>query len=126
MAVAMAVVEGALAAAEREGGGKIAAVHLRIGAVSGVDREALALALSVAAEGTGAAGANWLLTAVAARAWCGGCGAVREPVADYDLRCGDCGAWLEALRTGRELELTAIELEVRQAGGAATAETEAA
>lgn len=118
MSIAIAVLEGACEAAAQEGGRAIAAGHLRVGVLSGVDPEALVMALSIAAEGTRADGARWAIKAVEARGWCGGCQALREPVADYDLRCRNCGAELGELREGRELELTAIELEAAvQAAG---------
>jgi hydrogenase nickel incorporation protein HypA/HybF len=45
----------ALEQAERHGGGTIRAIHLRVGSLAGVEREALELAFAVVMEGDGAA-----------------------------------------------------------------------
>ena len=52
LSIAISIVEGVSEEAERNGGGIIRAVHLRLGRLSGVVRDALLFAWEAAREGT--------------------------------------------------------------------------
>lgn len=104
-----AVRDQALAAARGQGGGRITAIHLRIGSLAGVEIEALRLAAQVVLEGCEAQGATLRITAVPARAHCGPCDRP-FPVRDGVCACPVCGAISRRLLQGRELDLIALDL----------------
>lgn len=92
---------------------------LKIGAVAGVDTEALRFAFDVAAAGTLAAGAVLEIVEIPAKAHCNKCAAdftiERGPL----FACPLCGEFSGDLRQGRELELAQIELILPCASNAA-------
>src|SRR5262249_7938434 len=50
--IAMSIIEGATEEAQRHGCGKVHAVHLKLGALSGVDKDSLLFSYELACEGT--------------------------------------------------------------------------
>ena len=102
--------------AQRLGGGRILAIHLRLGSLAGVDPEALQLAAQVVLEGTDAEGARLLLERVPALCRCPCC-AICFAACDGVCECPDCGAISRDLLQGRELELQALELQDPPQGG---------
>jgi hydrogenase nickel incorporation protein HypA/HybF len=99
----------ALEQAAAHGAERITAVCLRIGALAGVEPEALRFAHQVVWAGTLAEGAELRIEEVSGECWCGVC---REPftAADGVCECPRCGAISRELRRGRELQLTSLEL----------------
>jgi len=83
---------------------------LRIGALSGVEPEALRLAFDTAVEGTPAAGAAFELEAVPARGHCPICDIEFAVESDYIFTCPKCGRISGELVQGREMELARIEI----------------
>ena len=100
----------ALEQAERHGGGTIRAIHLRVGSLAGVEREALELAFVVVMEGEGAVPVQLRIEAVAARCYCSSC-LVDFWAKDGCCECPDCGLISRELLSGRELELASLELD---------------
>ncbi|MEM9251480.1 MAG: hydrogenase maturation nickel metallochaperone HypA [Planctomycetota bacterium] len=113
MSIAMSIVESVegVLADERDGGeaGRVAAVHVMVGAMSGVVPEALEFAWSAATGGTAVAGARLAIEAVPAAVWCEACGAERE-IAGVALLCPTCGLACRELVRGRELEIMSLEM----------------
>ncbi len=99
----------ALAQAEGHGASRITAIRLRIGALAGVDPDALRFAHEVVMAETIAAGSQLELELVAARCQCAPCGAPFEAM-DGVCICPRCGAISGELLQGRELELASLEL----------------
>ncbi|HEY6394193.1 MAG TPA: hydrogenase maturation nickel metallochaperone HypA [Candidatus Binataceae bacterium] len=84
-------------------------VYVRIGDLSGVDRELLATAYELFRERTVCAAAALSIEPVSARWECGRCGC--ELPQQGTLRCGVCGG-APRLAQGDEILLTRIEMEV--------------
>lgn len=63
LSIAHSLVELAADAAERAGVSRISVVHLRLGALAGVVRDALEFGFAIAADGTALAGARRLVVA---------------------------------------------------------------
>jgi hydrogenase nickel incorporation protein HypA/HybF len=104
-ALSLAFEQARLAGADR-----VHAIHLRIGALSGVVPEALEFAFEALAPGTVAEGARLAVENVPARFWCRRC--AREFQADDLLAvCPDCQEASGEIRAGRELELASLEIE---------------
>jgi hydrogenase nickel incorporation protein HypA/HybF len=91
-------------------GGRVVAVHLRLGPLSGVVKEALLSAYELAREGTPCAAAALVVEEVPVVAWCPACAAEQRP-AFPELCCPACGAPTPEVRAGRELEVVALEIE---------------
>ena len=102
-----------LDAVEEEAGrhdGRIAAVHLKLGPLSGVVKDALVSAFDLAREGTPFAGAELVVVEVPVTSYCPGCATVRTLPSIQDLRCPECGTPIPEVLSGRELEVVALEV----------------
>ena len=109
LSIALSIVEMACEEARRQGGARLETVHLKLGPLSGVVKDALLFSWDLACEGTPARGCRLAIEEVPVTLWCAPCGAECTPQSSRDLRCPECGAAAE-LRRGRELELTALEI----------------
>lgn len=85
-------------------------IVLRIGALAGVEPDGLRFAFDVVTSGTLAAGATLEIEAVPARAHCAACDADFTVEGGFIARCPACQALSGDLRSGRELELSRIEM----------------
>jgi hydrogenase nickel incorporation protein HypA/HybF len=108
------IMQNALNAALREarlaGAARVHAIRLRIGVLSGVVPDALRFAFEALTPGTAAEGALLAIEEVPARFWCAACR--REFVsANLFAECPDCHGPSGELRSGRELELTSMEVD---------------
>lgn len=99
----------AAARARAAGARRIHRIGLRVGVLSGVVPEALQFAFAALSPATVAAGAILAIEEVAAVAHCPACQA-EFPAADYLAMCPACGHGPCALRQGREIELTTLEI----------------
>lgn len=89
--------------------GSVRAVQVKIGVLSGVDTEALRFAWEIAREGTGLEQAELEIESVPLRVRCPGCGEVHTPEIQSIL-CPRCVTPEQDILEGRELELTALEI----------------
>ncbi|MEV4442458.1 hydrogenase maturation nickel metallochaperone HypA [Streptomyces sp. NPDC049577] len=119
LSIATAVVEQAEDLARRHGAHAVEAVRLRVGELSGVVPDALRFSFDVAREGTALAAARLLVEEVPARARCGPCGTDFAVGMPPMLWCPRCDRPAPQLLSGRELEITAVELadELEEANG---------
>ena len=88
----------------------IGRVFVRVGALSGVAPEALAAAFPMAAAASWIAGAALVIERCPAVVWCERCDGEQTLPSAGRMRCPDCGALCKRLVSGRELELTSIEV----------------
>jgi hydrogenase nickel incorporation protein HypA/HybF len=110
LSIALSLLDLAAEEAERQGGGRVVAIHLRVGALSGVVPEALRSAYDLARESTPLAGAELRVEEVPLVAYCPNCAAERTP-ASAALCCPVCETLMPQVIRGRELELFALEIE---------------
>jgi len=96
--------------ARRQGVHRVAAVHLKVGAMSGAVPSALEFSWELAAEGTVAQGSRLVVERVPLVVRCGTCSAETEPTAGTGLRCVRCESELTSVVRGRELELVGMEV----------------
>jgi hydrogenase nickel incorporation protein HypA/HybF len=111
LSIALGIVDLAAEAVERQGGGRVVAVHLRLGPLSGVVCTALRSAYELAREGSVLAAAELVVEEVPLVAYCPTCAAERIPAALYLLLCPVCDTPMPEVVRGRELEVTALEME---------------
>jgi hydrogenase nickel incorporation protein HypA/HybF len=111
LSIALSIVEGAEEEVQRQGGGRVCAVHLKLGPLSGVVREALLFSYELACEGTSLEGSSLLIEEIPIRIYCAACGAEGDPVSGQCLHCARCGTSTCRVVRGTELELAALELQ---------------
>jgi len=110
LSIALSVVELATEQAREAGASRVEAVHLRVGALSGVVSDALRFAFDVACRDTPLAGARLVIEEVPIAVFCPKCRAERTLRAAR-LRCPVCGTPTPELVRGTELELTVLEVD---------------
>ena len=110
----LSLMEGVLAVLEEErdrhGFRRVVRIVLEIGALAGVEREALAFCHEAVAAGTVAEGAALELVDVPAMAWCGVCQADVPVDSRLDL-CPHCGEVPVRITQGLDLRVKSIEVE---------------
>ncbi len=111
LSVALNILDVAAELAERHGGGRVLAIHLKLGPLSGVVKGALLSAYELAREGSPLAGARLLVEDVPVVAYCPACAAERPVASVQELCCSACGTPAPEVVTGRELDIAALELE---------------
>ncbi len=110
LSIALSIVDLAEEAG-RNRGGRVAAVHMKLGRLSGVVKEALLSAFELAREGTELAQAELVIEEVPLVIHCSACGADQTPESPFELRCPSCGLMTNDIVSGRDLEVHALEIE---------------
>jgi hydrogenase nickel incorporation protein HypA/HybF len=111
LSIALAILDLAEVEAEGRGLGRVAAIHLRLGPLCGVVEEALQSAYQLAREGTDLEAADLVIERVSLVTYCPACAAERKLESVQELFCPQCGAPTSEVVRGRELEVTALEIE---------------
>jgi hydrogenase nickel incorporation protein HypA/HybF len=111
LSIAVSLVDAAIDRARELPGERVRALHLRLGPLSGVVRDALLFSFDVAAADTPIAGATLRIEEVPLVARCPRCAADRTLPSPQMLCCPVCGAPTPEILSGRELELFALEVE---------------
>jgi hydrogenase nickel incorporation protein HypA/HybF len=109
LSIAMSIVELAEEEAELRGV-QIDAVHLKLGALSGVVKDALLSCFEMACENTRLQGSRLSVEDVPVIIFCPSCRAER-PISSVQLFCcAQCGAPASEIVHGKELEVVALEI----------------
>jgi hydrogenase nickel incorporation protein HypA/HybF len=110
LSIALSIVDGALQELERHQGAHAQAIHLRLGRLSGVDRDALLFSYEVACRETPLADSRLIIEDVDVSILCPSCGGER-PIRSFPLLlCAECGGAGERVVRGEELEITGMEV----------------
>ena len=110
LSIALSIVETATEQAERLGGAKVLAVHLKLGPLAGVVQAALLGSYEMASENTPLAGSKLVIVETELRAYCPACKTECAVVSTTDISCERCGTPTPQITSGRELEVTAMEI----------------
>jgi hydrogenase nickel incorporation protein HypA/HybF len=110
LSIALSILDLVAEEAERHRG-RVVAVHLKLGPLCGVVKEALVSAYDLAREGTPLAQTELVVEEVPLVAYCRACAAERAPPSVQELCCPACGAPTPEVVRGRELEVVALEIE---------------
>ena len=109
LSIAMSIVDMAQEEAERRNL-HIDAVHLELGVLSGVVKEALLFSYEVACGGTPLEGSRLVVKDVPIEVYCPTC-KIRKTLATMQwFCCPDCGTQTSQVIHGKELVITALEL----------------
>ena len=100
--------------AAREGAQRVRQVGVRLGELSAF-RRALCFCFDAVVRGTVCEGAELVIDEVPLRLHCRHCGATGRPRARYHFRCFACGMPASEVVSGREMQITTVELEFAEA-----------
>jgi hydrogenase nickel incorporation protein HypA/HybF len=110
LSIAVSIVDGALEELRRRGAEEVTAIYVRVGRLSGVDRDALLFSYGLAVQDTALARSRLVIEPVEVAIFCPQCQAER-PTRDFPmLICEACGALAGSVVHGNELEMTGMEI----------------
>jgi hydrogenase nickel incorporation protein HypA/HybF len=109
LSIAMGIVDAALEEAQRRGV-QVSAVHLRLGALSGVVKDALMFSYEVACQDTPLQGSQLIVEDVPVIVFCPRCQVVRTLPSVQLFQCPECSMPTMDVRQGKELEVFALEV----------------
>ncbi len=110
LSIAMSIVEIAEEESNRLSG-RVTAIHLKLGAMAGVVKDALLCSFEVACRDTSLAGSRLVIEELPVVVYCRSCEVERVLDAPNWLCCPECGAPTPDIRGGRELEVFAMEID---------------
>jgi len=110
LSIALAIVDAAVEEADRHEGARVTQVHLKLGQLSGVVKEALLASYEMAAEGSAVAGSELVIEEVPVMVFCPTCGENRGVVSPQQMQCSSCGTVTGEIVAGREMEIVAMEI----------------
>jgi hydrogenase nickel incorporation protein HypA/HybF len=105
------MIEIATEEAARHQPARVVALHLKVGPLSGVVKDALLFSYDVAAAGTVLEGSRLLIEEVPVVVFCQACQARQIIDTIQHLCCPGCGELTPEIVQGRELEIVGLELE---------------
>lgn len=110
LSIAMGIVDTALEEAERRGV-QVSAVHLRLGALAGVVKDALFFSYEMACQDTALAGSRLIIEDVPVVVFCAHCQKEQTLPSVQSFACPECGEPTMNILHGKELEVFALEVE---------------
>lgn len=110
LSIAMSIVDAAVDEAKQRGV-QVSAVHLRLGALSGVVKDALMFSYEVACQDTPLEGSKLIVEEVPVAVFCQRCNDKRVLSSLQSFTCPECGTPSGQVLQGKELEVFALEVE---------------
>ncbi len=114
LSIAAALVESVTASVQAAGARRVTQVFLKLGALSGVSKEALCFCYDVATRNTLLEGSQLVVEDVPATIYCEHCCAEVTLLGVQGLCCPRCGRLSARLLRGKELEIAGVEIEVTE------------
>jgi hydrogenase nickel incorporation protein HypA/HybF len=111
LSIALGIVDIAQEESDRRGGVAVLAVHVKLGPLSGVVKEALTSAYELAREGSAVAQSRLVIEETALVIHCPRCEMDAAVPSVYEMCCPRCGTPSGDVVCGRELEVTALEIQ---------------
>ncbi|MEO8026583.1 MAG: hydrogenase maturation nickel metallochaperone HypA [Bryobacteraceae bacterium] len=111
LSIALSIVDVAEEEMRKNGGTQVTAVHLKLGVLSGVVREALLSAYGLATEGTALAGSSLVIEDLPVIAHCAKCDAPRAINSIDWFICPECQSPISDVLQGREMQVVAMEIQ---------------
>ena len=110
LSIALSMIDVAAEEAHRRGGGRVVAVHLRLGPLSGVVKEALRSSWDLACEHSPLEGSRLEIEDVPVVGYCQTCNGEHPAMSIQEMTCAACGQPMPEIVSGRELEVFALEI----------------
>jgi hydrogenase nickel incorporation protein HypA/HybF len=114
LSIAMSMVEMATEECQRLGAERVTALHLRVGLLSGVVKDALIFSYEVVCAGTPLQGSKLVIEDVPVKVYCRRCNSRKDLSSIQLFACPACGELTSEVLEGRELQVVAMEIEERQ------------
>ncbi len=111
LSVALSIVDIVSAEAHRQGAALVAVVHLKLGPLAGVVKEALLSAYELACEHSPLQGSRLMIQDAPIVVYCPTCRAERPVVSIQQICCAECRTPTPQIVSGRELEVVAMEID---------------
>ena len=111
LSIAMSIVEMAEEESDQRGGARVNAVHLKLGALAGVVKDALLSSYEMACEGTRLQGSRLLIEEIPIIVNCPKCVSPRTLYSPQWFICPECRSPVSDVIQGRELQVFALELQ---------------
>ena len=111
LSIAMSMIEMATEEAARQGDARVSALHLKLGPLSGVVKEALLFSYEVASQGTPLEGSQLVIEEVPVTVYCHECEQERAIESIQRFCCPVCGTLTSDVVQGKELLVVGLELE---------------
>ena len=109
LSIAMSIVEMAEEEAVRRGA-RVSAVHLKLGALAGVVKDALIFSYEIACQGTTLEGSRLCIQDIPVVAYCPKCLGPRKIESVQWFVCSECKSPVSDVIEGRELQVAALEI----------------
>lgn len=110
LSVALGLLEGVRETANRDAVERVLAVHVRVGALTGIAPDALQFSWELASAGTVAEKSTLKIDHVPLTVFCDRCATERQPAPASGLVCPVCSTACPTIVHGRELQLVAMEV----------------
>jgi hydrogenase nickel incorporation protein HypA/HybF len=111
LSIAMSMIEMAAEEAARRDAVRVHKIHLKLGELSGVVKEALLFSYEVACQGTPLEGSQLVIEDVPVMVYCTACEAETAIISVQQFCCAVCHAPASQIVRGKELQVTALEIE---------------
>jgi len=116
LSIAISMIEMAEQEAANRGNARVTALHLKLGPLSGVVKDALLFSYNIASKGTTLEGSSLVIEDLPIVIYCTECQQEHPIETVQRLCCPVCGTLTPCVVRGRELEISALELEEHQSG----------
>ncbi len=111
LSIALSILDIAVEESERRGGAFVRAIHIQLGPLSGVVKEALTSAFELAREEYPFREVTLVIEDRPVQVFCPHCQASRPVESIQLMQCACCGTPSAEVISGRELEITAMEID---------------
>jgi len=111
LSIALSIIELVQEEAARREDVNVRAIHVRLGVLSGVVKAALLSSYELARENTSLASCRLIIEEVPLVAFCSSCASPRPVASVQAFRCPVCGTPATDIVSGKELEISALELD---------------
>ena len=111
LSIAMSIVEMAEEEADQRGGVQVYAVHLKLGALAGVVKNALLSSYELVCEGTQLQGSRLVIEDIPVVVFCPQCVEPRTLDSIQWFVCPECKSPVSEVLHGRELQVAALEIQ---------------
>jgi Zn finger protein HypA/HybF (possibly regulating hydrogenase expression) len=110
LSIATSIVQIAQEEGERLGG-RVLVVHMKLGPLSGVVKDALMFSYEVACRDTSVEGSTLVIEDMPLVAFCPRCKVERVIVSPQSIECSECGSPTPKILGGRELQICGLEID---------------
>ena len=110
LSIALCILDAVADESARRGGVRVGAVHVKVGPLSGVIKEALGPAFELAREGTDLEACRLVIEEVPVVIRCAACQADRAVRSVQEMCCPICGSPPAEILSGREMDIMAMEI----------------